>query len=304
MRGFLFFFKCVILKEKGGNMKVLKSDLNSEKAAESFVLSLRETGFGVLENHPVDIQLLNDVYEEWRLFFNLSQEEKAKYISQEVSGKHQNGYYPPLSENAKGNRQKDLKEFYQYYKQYELPKSISHKTKILFEQMEEVAITLLNWVETLTPHEISKCFSEPLSKMIEKSPNTLLRVINYPPLTGDEEKGAIRAAAHGDINFLTILPAATESGLQVRGLDQKWHDVESDSGNLVINTGDMLSRLTNGYYPSTIHRVVNPTDEESKKKSRMSMPLFLHARPEVYLDKETKVQDFLEERLKEIGLLK
>ena len=170
--------------------------------------------------------------------------------------------------------------------------------------MEEVAITLLNWVEALTPQEITSEFSEPLSKMIERSPNTLLRVINYPPLTGDEEKGAIRAAAHGDINFLTILPAATESGLQVRGLDQKWYDVESNFGNLVINTGDMLSRLTKGYYPSTIHRVVNPTDEESKRKNRMSMPLFLHARPEVYLDENTKVQDFLEERLREIGLLK
>lgn len=285
-------------------MKVLKSDLNSESAAENFVRSLRETGFGVLENHPVDIKLLKQVYKEWDDFFKLPLETKSHYISQEVSGKHQNGYYPPLSENAKGNRQKDLKEFYQYYKQYNLPESLSQNTRELFEQMEEVAITLLNWVEALTPQEITSEFSEPLSKMIEGSPNTLLRVINYPPLTGDEEKGAIRAAAHGDINFLTILPAATESGLQVRGLDQKWYDVESNFGNLVINTGDMLSRLTKGYYPSTIHRVVNPTDEESKRKNRMSMPLFLHARPEVYLDENTKVQDFLEERLREIGLLK
>lgn len=285
-------------------MKVLKSDLNSESAAENFVRSLRETGFGVLENHPVDIKLLKQVYKEWDDFFKLPLETKSHYISQEVSGKHQNGYYPPLSENAKGNRQKDLKEFYQYYKQYNLPESLSQNTRELFEQMEEVAITLLNWVEALTPQEITSEFSEPLSKMIERSPNTLLRVINYPPLTGDEEKGAIRAAAHGDINFLTILPAATESGLQVRGLDQKWYDVKSNFGNLVINTGDMLSRLTKGYYPSTIHRVVNPTDEESKRKNRMSMPLFLHARPEVYLDENTKVQDFLEERLREIGLLK
>jgi len=285
-------------------MKVLKSDLNSESAAEDFVRSLKETGFGVLENHPVDINLLQKVYKEWDDFFKLPLETKNYYISQEVSGKHQNGYYPPLSENAKGNRKKDLKEFYQYYKQYNLPESLSQNTRELFEQMEEVAITLLNWIEALTPQEIISEFSEPLSKMIEVSPNTLLRVINYPPLTGDEEKGAIRAAAHGDINFLTILPAATESGLQVRGLDQKWYDVESDFGNLVVNTGDMLSRLTKGYYPSTIHRVVNPTDEESKRKNRMSMPLFLHARPEVYLDENTKVQDFLEERLREIGLLK
>ena len=49
--------------------------------------------------------------------------------------------------------------------------------------------------------------------------HTLLRVLHYPPLRGDEEPGAVRAAAHGDINLLTILPAATEPGLQVLGKD-------------------------------------------------------------------------------------
>jgi isopenicillin N synthase-like dioxygenase len=285
-------------------MKVLKSDLNSSDASKNFVKSLRETGFGVLENHSVDVTLLRDVYEEWGEYFKKSQDCKNKDIIVDKSGAHQNGYYPPLSENAKGNREKDLKEFYQYYKKYSLPIGLSKKTNILFEQMEMLAVVLLNWVEELTPSKITSKFSEPLSQMVLGSPNTLLRIINYPPIDGSEDKGAIRAAAHGDINFITILPAATESGLQVRGVDQKWYDVDTNAGNLVVNTGDMLSRLTNGYYPSTIHRVVNPEEESLRKKSRMSMPLFLHARPEVFLDEETKVQDFLNERLREIGLIK
>jgi isopenicillin N synthase-like dioxygenase len=73
------------------------------------------------------------------------------------------------------------------------------------------------------------------------------------------------AAAHGDINLLTVLPAATQAGLQVLGKDNAWHDVPCDFGMLIVNIGDMLDEASQGYYPSTIHRVLNPTGEEAKK---------------------------------------
>lgn len=282
-------------------MKVLKVDFQSKDAGKIFTYSLKETGFGVLENHPVNIKLLKKVYKEWNDFFKSNN--KFHYKSQNINGEQQNGYYPTLSENAKGYRQKDLKEFYQYYKQYGLPNNMSNATTELFESMERVAKTLLIWVEQYTPSEIKSHLTESLTDMIKESPNTLLRIINYPPLTGNEEKGAVRAAAHGDINFLTVLPAATEAGLQVRDINQNWYDVETNEGNLVVNTGDMLSRILKNYYPSTIHRVVNPTTEEEMKKNRMSMPLFLHARPEVIIEDDFTVKQFLEERLREIGLM-
>ncbi|TMO80809.1 2OG-Fe(II) oxygenase, partial [Pseudoalteromonas ruthenica] len=82
---------------------------------------------------------------------------------------------------------------------------------------------------------------------------TLLRILHYPPMTGDEEPGAIRAAAHGDINLLTVLPASNEPGLQVQKTDGGWLDVPCDFGSLIINIGDMLQEASGGYFPSTIH---------------------------------------------------
>ncbi|CAK9253093.1 unnamed protein product [Sphagnum jensenii] len=119
-----------------------------------------------------------------------------------------------------------------------------------------------------------------LPKMVVKSPETLLRSIHYPPLTGAEEEGAVRAAAHEDINLITLLPAASAPGLQVRDLKGNWHDVSCDLGAIAINSGDMLKEASGGYFPSTTHRVMNPRGAEAKLP-RYSMPLFLHACPEV-----------------------
>ena len=120
-------------------------------------------------------------------------------------------------------------------------------------------------------------------------------------MTGQEEPGAIRAAAHGDINLLTILPAANEPGLQVIASDGSWYDVPCDFGNIIINIGDMLQEASGGYYPSTIHRVINPTGERSIK-SRISLPLFLHPNPEVVLSERYTAESYLDERLRELGV--
>ena len=137
--------------------------------------------------------------------------------------------------------------------------------------------------------------------MIKDSPRTLLRIINYPPLRGDEPKQSMRAAADEDINLITLLPAATATGLQVKDTVGRWHDVSCDHGNLVVNSGDMLQVCSQYYYPSTTHRVNNP-EGEAAKQARLSMPLFLHARPEVKVSPTQTANDYLLERLKEIGL--
>jgi isopenicillin N synthase-like dioxygenase len=128
-----------------------------------------------------------------------------------------------------------------------------------------------------------------------------LRVLRYPPLTGQEPPGAVRAAAHGDINLLTILPAANEPGLQVKGSDGAWRDVPCDFGTLAINIGDMLEEASRGYYPSTLHRVLNPVGE-SATRSRVSLPLFLHPRSDVRLSDRYSAGSYLEERLRELGV--
>ena len=137
--------------------------------------------------------------------------------------------------------------------------------------------------------------------MIEQSPRTFLRILYYPALTGNETEGAIRAEAHEDINLITLLPAATASGLQVKDIKGQWHDVESDPGTIVINIGDMLQMCSSGYYQSTTHRVINPTGADAKKP-RLSMPLFLHAKSEVKLSEEHTAGTYLHQRLEEIGI--
>ena len=141
----------------------------------------------------------------------------------------------------------------------------------------------------------------PLRRMVEGSPQTLFRILHYPPLAGDEEAGAVRAAAHEDINLITLLVAATAPGLQVQDAGGRWLDVPADPGSVVVNSGDMLAMASGGHYRSTTHRVVNPAGEESRR-SRLSMPLFLHPWPEVRLSATHTAREYLDERLREIGL--
>jgi isopenicillin N synthase-like dioxygenase len=135
--------------------------------------------------------------------------------------------------------------------------------------------------------------------MLDGSHHTLLRVAHYPPVTGGEPAGAVRAAAHEDINLLTVLPAADRPGLQLLGRDGSWYEVPADPGSIVINAGDMLRLATSGYYPSTTHRVVNPEGAEALR-SRVSTPLFLEPADDVELAPGVTAFAFLSERLRRI----
>lgn len=278
-------------------MYVLTADCHQPDAAEIFVKSLRKTGFGVIKNHPINYNLVKEVFAEWEAFF--ASEDKHNYLFDRQA---HDGFFPQsISEKAKGYNIKDIKEYYHYYPWGRRPAALTQKTQQLFDEMRALATTLLTWVEALTPDDVKANFSTTLSDMIENSPKTLLRVLHYPPLSGEEEAGAVRAAAHEDICFLTVLPAATATGLQVKDVDGNWHDVVSDPGTMVVNVGDMLQMASRQYYRSTTHRVVNPTGEEAKK-SRLSMPLFLHARDEIVLSPEYTVKKYFWERLKELGV--
>ena len=171
-----------------------------------------------------------------------------------------------------------------------------------YEEANTLASELLSWIESHSPEDVSKHYSQPLGDMIKDSDQTLLRVLHYPPLSGDEEVDAIRAAAHEDINLITILPASNEPGLQVQAKDGSWLDVPCDFGNLIVNIGDMLQEASGHYFPSTTHRVVNP-DGADMTKSRISLPLFLHPRPDVVLSERHTAGSYLQERLRELGVI-
>ena len=273
-------------------------DYFAKNAPADFTRSLHETGFGVLKNHPIQKSLVERIYTQWQAFFN--SDEKRDYMYNVAT---QDGFFPSeISEIAKGFSQKDIKEYYHVYPWGQIPDGLREDILTYYKEANMLAEKLLSWVEQYTPADVAANYSTTLPEMIIESHKTLLRILHYPPMTGDEEPGAIRAAAHGDINLLTLLPAANEPGLQVKRKDGSWMDVPCDFGNLIVNIGDMLQEASAGYYPSTIHRVINPTGKSSDK-SRISLPLFLHPRPDVVLSDKYTAHTYLMERLEELGVM-
>ena len=270
-------------------------DYTSPNAKQSFVRSLRETGFGVLKNHPLNQNQVQGIYEQWRTFF--SEERKNKFkVPENGSG----GFYPQsMSETAKGNTIKDLKEFFHFYSGEVCPDDLRPDIQSYYESAMTLTVELLQWIEDESPPEISALYSQRLSDMIEGSRKHVLRILHYPPLTGEEEPEAIRAAGHEDINLITILPASNEPGLQVLAKDGSWLEVPCDFGNLIVNIGDMLQEASGGYFPSTTHRVVNPEGAD-KTVGRISLPLFCHPNPDVVLSDRYTADSYLQERLREL----
>ena len=270
-------------------------DFQSPDAAQAFCHSLHSTGFAVLARHPLQQMLVEGIYAEWLQFF----QSDAKHAYSHDPMRHDGYFSPAVSETAKGHTQRDLKEFFHIYPWGRYPAEVSDGARRYYAQGNALAQTLLGWVEAHSPPEVRARYSMPLPSMLDGSDHTLLRVLHYPPLTGDEPVGALRAAAHGDINLLTLLPAATEPGLQVLGQDSGWHDVPCDFNFLIVNIGDMLAEASGHHYPSTVHRVLNPTGE-ARAKSRISLPLFLHPRREVVLSERYTVGSYFDERMQEL----
>jgi isopenicillin N synthase-like dioxygenase len=280
-------------------MKVDVIDLNRIHAPQAFIKSLRETGFAVLKSHGISSRLLDNVYKSWALFFE--SEEKHAYLFNE----DHIGYFPFKSENAKGYSAKDLKEFYHVYKKSDIPFSVGAiETLALRDEMLGIGSVLLGWIQDSLPEHIKKDMITPVSQMIEGSDRSLLRILHYPPINTEDsnEPEAVRAAAHEDINLITLLPAATAAGLQVLDSGGNWHEVKCDTGTIIVNSGDMLSLATHGYFKSTTHRVVNPHGPEANK-SRYSIPLFIHPNKEFMLSRSLSAEQYLNERLGEIGLI-
>ena len=194
---------------------------------------------------------------------------------------------------------KDLKEFYHVYPDSPLPDELDAATTAMYDDLQSLGMEILSWIQQETPEDIAGAFSMPLDAMMTDSKQSLLRILHYPPVVA-AETDAVRAAAHEDINLITLLLSGSKPGLQAMDSDGNWHDVACDAGMITINNGDMLAMASNDYYPSTTHRVVNP--DAGQNVSRYSMPMFLHPRPDVFLQPGMTADDYLQQRLREIGL--
>jgi isopenicillin N synthase-like dioxygenase len=276
---------------------------------------LREYGFVILTDHNVPSNLLDDAYSLSQKLFDLPLIDKGKYRG------GMRGYTPFGTEHAKGNSLPDLKEFWQIGHDV----VASHKIDPLFppniwpDEIEGFAPTFstlfkaLNETGVLLLRALAPSLSLPAEHFdaLVENGTSLLRVLHYPPIPDDADPNCVRAAAHEDINFITILVAAKGAGLELLDRDGTWLSVETDARNLIIDSGDMLARLTNGVIPATTHRVVNPS---GPNVSRYSMPFFMHPSVETSLEclssclgdgakfPPITAGAFLQERLAQIGL--
>lgn len=188
---------------------MLVVDFKDAHADKKFTESLRDTGFVVLKNHGIPFMTFMNIQEKWKSFFYDSKKHLFPFDS-----KHQDGYVSTAhSEKAKGSNVRDIKEFYHYYSWGRCPHDLKSITRDLYSNLQEIAFTLLQWIQDNLPPNVS--MSETLTEMIKKSPNTLLRIIHYPPLEGNVGD-AVRAAEHTDICLLTLLPAISSKGLQIK----------------------------------------------------------------------------------------
>jgi len=289
------------------------------KFVDDMFTGLKDYGFIILKDHTIEQKKIDRAYELVQEFFHLPLETKMKY---KMDNGGQRGYTPFKTEHAKDNKNPDLKEFWhvgrelaassQYKGVY--PENIWPSEVAEFEKTFKDLYQAMDMTSVILLEAIGKALDVPNTffKEMVADGNSIIRTIHYPPTKGEDTKNSIRSAAHEDINLITMLVGATDSGLQLLERDGTWLDVNSKPGEIVVDTGDMMSRLTNDVLPSTTHRVINPTSDAS---ARFSMPFFVHPHSKAMLSclpscvgtgakyADITAGDFLSQRLREIGLM-
>ncbi|MGD1946255.1 MAG: isopenicillin N synthase family dioxygenase [Croceivirga sp.] len=286
--------------------------------------AFEQIGFVALRGHFLSDELVTQLYEEIKKFFALPQEVKNTYEIEGLGG--QRGYTSFGKEHAKGRKEGDLKEFWHFgqYVEDNPELKASYPNNVMVDELVDFNVVGRETYKMLekTAQYVLRALAlhlnleETYFDDFIKNGNSILRPIHYPPIT-QEPKNAIRAAAHGDINLITLLMGAHGKGLQVQNHEGNWVDAIAESDQLMINVGDMLSRLTNNRLKSTIHQVVNPP-RELWSTSRYSIPFFMHPISEMPLNcldncvseddpkqfEDITAGEYLHERLIELGLVK
>jgi isopenicillin N synthase-like dioxygenase len=282
---------------------------------------LKEYGFIILKDHPIEVSLLRKAYELSERLFKLPENVKMSYRG--PTGGGERGYTAFGQEHAKNNKYPDLKEFWhvgrelapghaleRFFAPNIWPKELGEFKTVFQNMFQALDDTGRIMLQALTiPLDVDKDF---FTRMTDTG-SSILRLLHYPPIAEGADPNCIRAAAHEDINLITLLVSASTSGLELLDRDGKWLAVDTAPDNIIVDSGDMIARITNDVIPATTHRVVNP---KGPNRSRYSMPFFMHPNPDAVLSclpscagagkkyPDILANDFLMERLREIGLKK
>ena len=283
----------------------------NESALSSLKDALELHGFVTLTNHGLDEVLLDDAYRLSRDFFSLPDEVKHSYARPDTGGAR--GYTQFGKETAVGEKIADLKEFWHHGPNIDETYDPRIRENIPIKELQEFNVVCAKLFKDL--HLLGMSVLQSIAIILNKPEdffdswvakgNSVLRLIHYPPVL--DKTNLLRARAHADINLITLLVGAEESGLEVQHRDGSWIPIEAASKSIVCNIGDMMQLVTRGQLKSTVHRVVDYNQEDPKP--RYSIPFFLHPSPDIILrsivDNSTdsvSAHDFLEERIREIKL--
>ena len=274
-------------------------------------LALTTHGFFTITDHGISDEILQSSYKFSKDFFSLPEAVKNTYAHPDKAGAR--GYTPFGKETAVGEHTPDLKEFWHHgpsvNETYDprISKNITvseildfnDQFDLLFNQLNLLGMKVLSAIAIILNKEPSF-----FDSWVTKG-NSILRLIHYPPV--DDSSNVLRARAHEDINLITLLVGAEESGLEVQNPEGQWIPISAKSKSIVCNIGDMMQLVTRSKLKSTSHRVVDYN--AGSPKSRYSMPFFLHPSPEIELcsivdnsSESISAHDFLEERLRAIKL--
>jgi isopenicillin N synthase-like dioxygenase len=305
-------------------LDIRRYDSDRDAFVAELGVAYREWGFAGIRGHGIDKSLIDRAYDAFVDFFALPAETKRRYHLKGTGGAR--GYTPFGIETAKDSRYPDLKEFFHIGR--ELPAG-SKFAEVMPPNVwpNEVAgfhengLALYHALDALGSRVLRALalhigLVENFFDAKTNFGNSILRPIHYPPITSIDVPN-VRAGAHEDINFITLLVGASAVGLEVKSRKGEWVPFTADADTIVVNIGDMLQRLSNHVYPSTTHRVVNPPGEAARQP-RYSVPFFLHPNPDVVLDPlpqcvsaenprryDTSItaNEYLQERLREIKLI-
>ncbi len=266
---------------------------------EFLTSSLENNGFFVINDHPINLDLIKRTFDIAEEMFNLPYEIKQKYHVPGTNGAR--GYTPYGIETALNEKVADQKEFWHQGSTtnsalmsniYIEEVNNFSDLDVLYKEFESMGVEIL---KAFTNFKLD--YNSDISDAAQNG-NSILRLIHYPPTDGTN---AHRARAHNDVNLITLLIGGNEAGLEAQDKKGNWVECNCDENEIICNIGDMLEIISNEKLNSTPHRVVSKGNEE---KSRYSIPFFLHPRPEVMLDAEKTLtaDQFLTKRLQDIKL--